>query len=356
MKSINELLEAHGDLLKYISGDSSTSISQVSAENHPESGSLVFLSKINQLKRVLEVEPGAICFSEQESDKAPKEIPGVALLSSPNLRLAMAIISKNYFALDKLRDQFDGIEEKISPQAFVHPSAKIGENVLIGPFAYVGKKAVIGDDSIIAASAAIQSEAVIGSGARVHEHVYIGHGCVIGNFCELFPGSAIGTEGYGYASSPQGEHFLIPHQGRTVLEDHVHIGAGTKIDRGTFGETRIGQHTKIDNQCHIAHNCKIGRGCLLTGGFMIAGSATLGDFCVAGGRTTVNGHVKVTDKVTLGGLSGVQTHVKKPGTYQGFPLVEYQDGVQNLAALRKIGKMRKDLKRAIKHLGLEETK
>lgn len=35
----------------------------------------------------------------------------------------------------------------ISPLAYIHPEAKIGENVEIGPFVFIDKNVVIGDNN-----------------------------------------------------------------------------------------------------------------------------------------------------------------------------------------------------------------
>ena len=64
----------------------------------------------------------------------------------------------------------------------------------------------------------------------------------------------------------------------------VEIGAGTTIDRGTYGPTLIGEGTKIDNQVMIAHNCRIGRHNMLCAQVGIAGSPTTGDYVVMAGQ------------------------------------------------------------------------
>ena len=38
----------------------------------------------------------------------------------------------------------------ISPLAYIHPEAKIGENVEIGPFVFIDKNVVIGDKHALA--------------------------------------------------------------------------------------------------------------------------------------------------------------------------------------------------------------
>ena len=37
------------------------------------------------------------------------------------------------------------------------------------------------------------------------------------------------------------------------------IGSNTTIDRGSIGDTLIGNYTMIDNIVHLGHNVKIGK-------------------------------------------------------------------------------------------------
>lgn len=125
---------------------------------------------------------------------------------------------------------------------------------------------------------------------------------------------------------------------RVVIGDRVEIGANTCVDRGSWRDTTIGSDTKarprftpasfqsclsplnrptcflrttpthknhcklsnapqIDNLVQVAHNVHIGRNCLVCGQAGLAGSATLGDFVVMGGRAAVADHVSVCSKV-----------------------------------------------------------
>ena len=63
----------------------------------------------------------------------------------------------------------------ISPLAFVHPEAKIGENVEIGPFAIVEKDVEIGDGTIVDGN------------ATICEHTRIG------KRCHIFPSAVVGA-------------------------------------------------------------------------------------------------------------------------------------------------------------------
>lgn len=53
---------------------------------------------------------------------------------------------------------------QISPLAFVHPEAKLGDNNIIGPFCYIDKNTVLGDNNVLQNSVTIHVGARIGNG------------------------------------------------------------------------------------------------------------------------------------------------------------------------------------------------
>ena len=128
----------------------------------------------------------------------------------------------------------------------------------------IGRDAAIGDDCVIHAHVSIR------------ERVQLGHRVVIQD------GAVIGSDGFGFARTPDGTHQKIPQVGGVVIEDDVEIGANTTIDRPAVGETRIGAGTKIDNLVQIAHGVTIGRDVLLAAQVGIAGSTTIEDARHAG--------------------------------------------------------------------------
>ena len=48
---------------------------------------------------------------------------------------------------------------QISPLAFVHPEAKLGDNNIIGPFCYIDRNTVIGDNNVFQNSVTIDKTA-----------------------------------------------------------------------------------------------------------------------------------------------------------------------------------------------------
>ena len=60
------------------------------------------------------------------------------------------------------------------------------------------------------------------------------------------------------------------------IGDNVHIGSNTTIDRATFGYTKIGSGSRLDNLIQIAHNVSIGKNAVIAGQVGIAGSTKIG--------------------------------------------------------------------------------
>jgi hypothetical protein len=83
----------------------------------------------------------------------------------------------------------------------------------------------------------------------------------------LWPGVRIGQDGFGFHPAPPttkgaalggGQVHKKPQELRVRIGAHVEIGANSTIDRGSWRDTCIGAHTKLDNMVHIAHNVVIG--------------------------------------------------------------------------------------------------
>lgn len=353
MAKVSKLLEQYENLLSiHTENNLERKLIELSSENDPTPDSVVFISKPESLEKALNARVGCIVVPESHVHLVPENLE-MNVLKSSNSRLAMALSAKEIFATDKLAEQFEGFKTNISMAAIVHPTTHVAEDVKIGPNVFIGKNVSIGEGSIIGTSAVIQSGAKLGKNCRIHEFALVGQNSILGDDCEIHPHAAIGTEGFGYASTSKGEHYPIPHQGQVVLENFVHVGPGSKIDRGTFGETHIGAHTKIDNLCHISHNCHIGKGSMITAGFIVAGSTRIGDYFTTGGRSTITGHITIADNVNLAGHSVVHKSIKESGSYYGYPLRPLQEGLKNNAAFGSLAKMKRNLSKVMKHLNIE---
>lgn len=168
--------------------------------------------------------------------------------------------------------------------------AKIGDGCIIYPSVYIGQGVQIGNDSII------------------YPNVTVYDGCKIGSRVIINSNSAVGEDGFGYASY-KGVHHKIPQIGGVVIEDDVEIGACCGVERGTLGDTIIGQGSKLGDLVTIGHGAKIGPYCLLVAQVGIAGSTTLGHHCVVGGQVGIVGHINIGNNVTIAAQAGVVNNI-----------------------------------------------
>ncbi|MEM9065025.1 MAG: UDP-3-O-(3-hydroxymyristoyl)glucosamine N-acyltransferase [Planctomycetota bacterium] len=227
----------------------------------------------------------------------------------------------------------------IDPSAAVSAEASIGPSCVVGPDATIGARAILGPGTVVGAGASI------GDGTELRANVCVLDGCTVGPSCIIHPGVVIGSDGFGYRFDPARGHVKIPHLGAVTIGAHVEIGANTCIDRGKFGDTRIGNGVKIDNLVQIGHNCDIGDLCILCGQVGLSGSVTVGAGSVLGGQAGVADNLTIAPQTRLGGQAGVMGDVG-PGDFAGAPAVEGRQARANLAAMRNVG----DLARRIKAL------
>lgn len=231
-------------------------------------------------------------------------------------------------------------EHSVHPTAVVDPGAELEAPVVIGPRAVIGR-CRIGSGAIVMAGAVVGDGSTIGRDALVHPNVTIYHGVQIGQRVVVHANAVIGSDGFGYAQD--GKTWLkVPQLGTAVLEEDVEIGAGTAIDRGTLGHTRIGARTKIDNLCHIAHNCDIGSDVVMAAGCMIAGSTSIGDRCWLAGQVGINGHLQISSDVRVGGGTVILKDILEPGDYMGHPVLEKRRFLRLLRVLRGLVPVRGD--------------
>ena len=122
----------------------------------------------------------------------------------------------------------------ISPQAVVSPTAKIGQQVDIHPLATIGDDVEIGDRATIHSGVHVMEGSKIGSDVTIFPNAVLYENTVVGPRSVIHAGAILGAYGFGYYLV-EGRHHLSAQLGNVVLEADVEIGAGTTIDRGTYG-------------------------------------------------------------------------------------------------------------------------
>lgn len=175
-------------------------------------------------------------------------------------------------------------EPKIEADSVIE-TQQIGKGVSIGHHCCIGKDVIIGNDVIIKNNVVIECPAIIGDNTIISS------------------GVVIGTDGYGYFQKSDGINYKVPHFGGVKIGRNVEIGANTCIDRGTMGDTIIGNNVKIDNLCHIAHNVCIGDNVMLVAMSMLAGSCSIGaNSYIAPGVLVNRNHIGKDAFVSIGSV------------------------------------------------------
>ncbi|XP_059661656.1 probable UDP-3-O-acylglucosamine N-acyltransferase 2, mitochondrial isoform X2 [Cornus florida] len=215
-----------------------------------------------------------------------------------------------------------------------HKSACIDATALIGIGAIVHSKSVVGANVHIGSGAIIGPAVTIGPSTKIGYNVALSN-CTIGESCIVHNGVCIGQDGFGFFVDERGDMVKKPQILKAKIGNHVEIGANTCIDRGSWRDTIIGDHSKIDNLVQIGHNVVIGKSCMLCGQVGIAGSVTMGDYVTLGGRVAVRDHVSIVSKVRLAANSSVTKNINEPGDYGGFPAIPIHEWRRQVATHRR---------------------
>ena len=134
-----------------------------------------------------------------------------------------------------------------------------------------------------------------------------------------------------------GDWVKIEHLGKVILGNNVEIGANCCIDRGSAGNTVLGNNVKLDNAVHLAHNVKIGDSTAIAANTAIAGSAQVGRNCTISGNCGIIDNIFITDEVNITALTLVTKSILKPGTYSsGTPMMEHGLWNRNAIAFKKL--------------------
>lgn len=193
---------------------------------------------------------------------------------------------------------------QISPLAFVHPEAKLGDNNIIGPFCFIDKNTVMGDNNNLQNSVTIHTGARIGSGN------------------EFFPGASISTK-------PQDLKFA-GEETTCEVGDNNSIRENVTISRGTAskGTTKVGSGNLLMECVHVAHDCVLGSGCIIGNATKFAGEVTIDDnaivsstvlchqFCRIGGYVMIQGGCRFSQDIPPYIIAG-----KDPTKYCGINLI-----------------------------------
>jgi UDP-3-O-[3-hydroxymyristoyl] glucosamine N-acyltransferase len=316
---------------------------------------------VQAARPLLEARPGDITFIEDEKYLQRFYASGA---TGAIVSLSIPVNGKPMIRVKEPRTSFSAVYQRlhshpsvpfigIHPTAWIDPSAVVASDASIGPHVSVGAGCVIGPRCRLHSGVVIGNHCVLKEDVVLHPHVVLYDGCIIGNRVIVHANAVLGADGYGYRQY-QGRHIKIPQIGIVEVEDDVEVGACTTIDRATFGTTRIGEGTKIDNLVQVGHNCQIGRHNILCSQVGIAGSVTTADHVVMAGQVGVCDHLTIGERAQLGPQAGITKDVPQNVQMWGSPAVLSRDRLREITSMEKLAEMRKDLKKIKKQLGLDE--
>ena len=193
---------------------------------------------------------------------------------------------------------------QISPLAYVHPEAKMGDNNIIGPFCFIDKNTVMGDNNVLQNS------------------VTINYGMRMGSGNEIMPGASLSTK-------PQDLKFRGED---TICEigDNNSIRENVTISRGTAskGVTHVGSGNLLMENMHIAHDCVIGNGCIIGNSTKLAGEVVIDDNAILSATVLAHQFCRVGGYVMIQGGCGFSQDIppyiiagKHPIRFAGLNLV-----------------------------------
>lgn len=192
----------------------------------------------------------------------------------------------------------------ISPLAYIHPEAVIGEGCEIGPFCYIDK------------------DVVLGSNNRLMNGVTILSGTRMGNDNRIFPGAVIGA-------IPQDLKFQ-GEETTTEIGDNNTIRENVTINRGTAakGKTVVGSNNLFMEGMHIAHDVIVGSGCIIGNTTKLAGEVIVDDFAIISACVLVHQFCHIGSYVMVGGGTRTGQDIppfvmaaREPVAYCGLNLV-----------------------------------
>ncbi len=192
----------------------------------------------------------------------------------------------------------------ISPLAYIHPEAKIGQNCEIGPFCFIDANVVIGDNNVFMNSVTVLSGSRIGNGNRI------------------FPGAVIGA-------IPQDLKFRGEETTAEVGDNNT-IRENVTINRGTAakGRTVVGSNNLLMEGMHVAHDVFLGNGCIIGNGTKFAGEVVIDDFAIVSANVLVHQFCRIGSYVMVSGGTKCSQDVppfsmiaRDPAAYCGLNLV-----------------------------------
>jgi UDP-3-O-[3-hydroxymyristoyl] glucosamine N-acyltransferase len=247
-----------------------------------------------------------------------------------------------------------GRAASIHPTAGVARGAVLGEGVYVGAHVSVGEGSTVGEGAQLLDGVRVGERVTVGRDCVLHPNVVLYDGVSLGDRVVLHASVVIGADGFGYVRDSAGVYHKFPQVGTVVIEDDVEIGAGSCVDRGALGATRVGRGSKIDNLVQVGHNVEIGERVVIAAQTGISGSTVIESDAVIGGQVGFGDHARVQSGAVIGSQAGVLPgKIVRPGVWWGTPVQPLEEYKRLNALWGRLPRMREEiqeLKRQLKEL------
>lgn len=192
----------------------------------------------------------------------------------------------------------------ISPLAYIHPDAKLGDGNTIGPFCVINADVEIGNNNTLVS------------------HVILHDGLRMGDDNEVFPGASLATK-------PQdlkyyGEKTYCYIGNNNSIRENVTISRGTASKEKTV----VGDNNLLMENMHVAHDCFIGNSCIIGNSTKIAGEVIIDDYAVISACVLMHQFVHIGSYVMIQGGARLPMDVppfiivgKEPTRYCGLNII-----------------------------------
>ena len=317
-----------------VTGDANRKVSDVGPIESAHEGQLSFLCDAKYLPLLPQTGASVVLMTESIAFDGETN---ATLIRVENARAAMGQL------LSLVAKAMNPAKQGIEQPSFVSEGVAVPEDAYVGAFAYIGKNVQLGKGVQIYPHTYIGDNVKIGDNTILYSGVKVYYNCVIGKDCILHAGVVIGSDGFGFEPDAKGVNQKLPQIGNVIIEDDVEIGANTTVDRAMMGSTIIRRNAKLDNLVQVAHNVEIGESTFMCAQVGVAGSTKVGGHCILAGQVGVAGHITIADNCVFGAQSGIANHVKKPGMYQGSPIIDAMNWRRSVVGFKQLPDLMKKI-------------
>ena len=317
-----------------ITGDANRQVWDVGSIETAQEGQLTFLCDAKYLSHLPNTHASVVLMTESIAFDGETR---ATLIRVENARAAMGQL------LALVAKAMNPAKQGIEQPSYISEGVTIPEDAYVGAFAYIGKNVQLGKGVQIYPHTYIGDNVKIGDHTILYSGVKIYYNCQVGNDCILHAGVVVGSDGFGFEPDAKGVNQKLPQIGNVIIEDDVEIGANTTIDRAMMGSTIVRRNAKIDNLVQIGHNVEVGASDFLCAQVGIAGSSKIGSHCILAGQVGVAGHLEIADNCVFGAQSGIPSSVRKPGMYQGSPIIDAMNWRRSVVGFKQLPELMKKI-------------